>query len=144
MDNMEQDYEERPELDRYDLDQLDDEEQNELSMAGRMQVDEQLNREERMHQLGRRPGALMDEEDEDDEEILNQMRKDRLKKMREGGFDHGMHDSQEDPNNVLDFTDVRGPLFVWLKKQDVIKYVKRSFEQFLRHFKSEDDQYLYE
>jgi hypothetical protein len=42
--------------------------------------------------------------------------------MREGHMDQG---NEEDDQNVLDFEDVRGPLFVWLKKQDVMKYVKR-------------------
>jgi len=87
----------------------------------------------------------MDEEyDEDDEMLHNQMRQERLRMMREGGNDH-MQDSQGDNNeNVLDFEDVRGPLFVWLKKQEVIRYVKRQFEQFIRHFKTDDGIYSYE
>jgi DNA replication licensing factor MCM2 len=34
----------------------------------------------------------------------------------------------------LDFEDVRGPLFIWLKKPEVIKFVNRQFDQFLRRF----------
>jgi DNA replication licensing factor MCM2 len=144
MDDMERDYEARPELDRYDMEGLDEDDQRELSMTGRMQVDQQLNREERMQQIGRRPGALMHEEfDDEDEDMHNQIRQERLKMLREGGIDHGGPDSGDDPN-VLDFEDVRGPLFVWLKKQDVIRYVKRQFEQFIRHYKTDEGVYLYE
>jgi DNA replication licensing factor MCM2 len=128
LDNMEQDYEERPELDRYEEDGLDDDDQNELSLEGRMQVDKRLDQEARMRQLGRRPGALMDEEYEEDDEMLqNQIRQERMRMMREGAIDHGMGGGgdDQDEDNVLDFEDVRGPLFVWLKKQDVIRYVKR-------------------
>ena len=62
---------------------------------------------------------MEDEYDEDEEMLHNQMRQERLRMMREGGVDQGMQDSQE-ADNVLDFEDVRGPLFVWLKKQEVI------------------------
>ena len=144
MDNMEADYEANPLLDNYEAVGIDEDEQNELSMNQRMQVDERLDKEERLQKLGRRPGALMEDEyDEDDEMLHNQMRQERLRMMREGGVDQGMNDSQE-AENLLDYEDVRGPLFVWLKKQEVIRYVKRQFEQFIRHFKNEDGNYLYE
>lgn len=144
MDDMERDYEARPELDRYEMDGIDEDDQQELSMNERMNVDRRLDQEERMRQLGRRPGALIEEEfDEEDEVLHNQIRQERLRIMREGVVDQGAHDSQ-DEQNVLDFEDVRGPLFVWLKKQDVIRYVKRQFEQFIRHFKNEEGKYLYE
>jgi len=59
-----------------------------------MQVDERLDKEERLQKLGRRPGALMEEEYDEDEEMLhNQMRQERLRMMREGGVDQGMQDS---------------------------------------------------
>lgn len=39
---------------------------------------------------------------------------------------------------MLDFEDVKGPLSVWLKKADVIKFITRQFNQFLRNFKAQD------
>ena len=45
---------------------------------------------------------------------------------------------EEDMQNVLDFEDVKGPLSVWLKKADVIKFITRQFNQFLRNFKHPD------
>ena len=46
--------------------------------------------------------------------------------------------------NLLDMTDVRGPLQNWLKKPDVIKYISRQFNLFLRNFKTESGEFLYE
>ena len=81
------------------------------------------------------------EDDEEDELIQQQIRQERLRMMREGlGGDQGGGgggDDGDDPDgiaNALDFEDVRGPLFIWLKKPDVIKFVNRQFDQFLRRF----------
>lgn len=116
MDNMEADYEANPVLDNYENVGIDEDDQHELSMNQRMEVDQRLDQQDRLQKLGRRPGALIDEEyDEDDEMLHNQMRQERLRMMREGGPDQGMQDSQ-DNDAVLDLEDVRGPLFVWLKK----------------------------
>jgi DNA replication licensing factor MCM2 len=71
MDDMERDYEARPELDNYEMDGLDEDDQNELSMNQRMNVDKRLEQEDRLRQLGRRPGALMDEEFDEDDEVLH-------------------------------------------------------------------------
>jgi len=78
MDNMEQDYEARPELDMYEADGVDNLEQNELDLQGRMAAEVELDeRERRQMQMGqRRPRAFMDDEfDDDQDEILhNQLR----------------------------------------------------------------------
>ena len=88
MDDMEKDYEARPELDNYEMDGLDEDDQQELSMNARMNIDNRLEQEDRLRQLGRRPGALMDEEfDEEDEVLHNQIRQERLRMMREGVVD---------------------------------------------------------
>lgn len=67
---MEKDYEARPELDIYEAQGIDDlVGADELSQEGRMEVDRRLDQEERLRQnmQGRRPGALLDDEDEEDE-----------------------------------------------------------------------------
>ena len=48
MDDMERDYEANPILDNYEGVGLDEEDQNELSMNQRLQVDERLDQEERL------------------------------------------------------------------------------------------------
>lgn len=54
--------------------------------------------------------------------------------LREG--QGGGDDGDDDPNynDALDWEDVRGPLFIWLKKPEVIKFVQRQFDNFLRRF----------
>jgi len=48
MENMEDDYQVRPELDRYEARGIDDQiVQNELSMDARREIDEKLDREDR-------------------------------------------------------------------------------------------------
>lgn len=42
MEDFEKDYAERPELDRYDHEGIDDESHQELSMGQRIEIDEQL------------------------------------------------------------------------------------------------------
>ena len=148
MDNMEQDYEARPELDRYEADGLDDEQQMELSAQGRMAAEVELDeRERRQMAMGqRRPRAFLDDEfDDDQDELLhNQLRQERMQQMMRD-HDIGMEDSQADEmGNLLDFEDVKGPLSVWLKKPEVIKFVTRQFNQFLRNYKNENGNFVYE
>jgi DNA replication licensing factor MCM2 len=39
---------------------------------------------------------------------------------------------------------VKGPLSVWLKKPDVIRFINKQFNQFLRNFKNDTGTFLYE
>jgi hypothetical protein len=43
----------------------------------------------------------------------------------------GRHSESGDDNNALDFEEVKGPIQTWLKKPDVIKFIKRCFNNFL-------------
>jgi hypothetical protein len=46
--------------------------------------------------------------------------------------DMGGHiDSGDEANNALDFEEVKGPIQTWLKKPEVIKFIKRCFNNFL-------------
>lgn len=69
---MDRDYEHRPELDRYDAQGIDDQLQQELSLDGRAQAEEELNQQDRYRAAGRRPNAFManDDDFEDEEEVL--------------------------------------------------------------------------
>jgi len=58
---------------------------------------------------GRRPGALIDDEFEDEQDdINNQIRQERMRMMREGRYDDQPVDEDEDMNKYLDMEDVRG------------------------------------
>jgi hypothetical protein len=109
---MENDYQQRPELDHYeDVGLNDDDNMIELDMNQRRDIDMQLDREElqRRAMQGRRPGALIDDEFEDEQDdINNQIRQERMRMMREGRYDDQAADEDEDMNKYLDMEDVRG------------------------------------
>ena len=67
---MEADYNQVAQLDQYDDVGIDNEGQEELSVNERNEVDRRLAQEDRMraNMQGRRPGAFMDDEFENDEE----------------------------------------------------------------------------
>lgn len=62
--------------------------------------------------------------------------------MRDG--DANSQGDEDEMQKLLDFEDVKGPLSVWLKKPDVIKFVTRQFNQFLRNFKNDTGSFVYE
>ena len=141
---MEDDYQARPELDQYDDAGIDDNrDQEELSMNQRLDIDQRLDQQERMRaaMTGRRAAALMDDEYEDDEEMMNnEMRQERMRMMRESGQDGAQNgEGDGDVADVLDFDEVQGPLNLWLQKTDVIKWISRQFNNFLRNFKNDTE-----
>ena len=82
MENMEKDYEAKPELDRYESEGIDDEgDQAELGYQQRREIERQMDQEARMRaQKGRRAGAFMDDEEySEDDEIARQMRLERMR-----------------------------------------------------------------
>jgi hypothetical protein len=46
--------------------------------------------------------------------------------------------------DVLDFEDVKGKLSLWVQKPDVIRWIRKIFTSFLRSFKDESGQHVYE
>lgn len=50
----------------------------------------------------------------------------------------------EEMEGVIDYEDVKGKLSLWVQKPDVIKFIRKSFNQFLRQFKDERGEYVYE
>jgi hypothetical protein len=87
--------------------------------------------------MGRRPGAMLAEDDDEDmdEHEMNEMRRRRMREMREGDlYDDNVdrNQDQEDFGNFVDFDDVKGPVSTWLRKPEVHKFIQRSFDQFLR------------
>jgi len=71
------------------------------------------------------------------------MRQERLRIMMRDG-DANSQGDEDEMQKLLDFEDVKGPLSVWLKKPDVIKFVTRQFNQFLRNFKNDTGSFVYE
>ena len=47
-------------------------------------------------------------------------------------------------NGALDLEDVRGNLSAWLQREEVVKWIKRHFSNFLRDFLDESGANVYE
>jgi len=45
---------------------------------------------------------------------------------------------------MLDFEDVKGPLSSWLRKGDVIRFITKQFNSFLRNFRDDSQNFVYE
>lgn len=74
-----------------------------------------------------------------DEMIQRQMRAEKLRMMREGDFE-----DDEDLNTNLDYEDVKGKVSIWVQKPEVIKWIRRIFNNFLRSFRDEQGTVVYE
>lgn len=76
-----------------------------------------------------------------DEMVQRQMRLERQRMAREGA-DYEEEDA--DMNTGLDYEDVKGKVSVWVQKPDVMRWIRRIFSQFLRTFRSELEEVVYE
>ena len=139
MDNMEADYVAKPGMDAYDDDQIDDNEQRELSYEARQEVDRRLNQEDRLREMantGRRvPGAFAEDIDIDDdhEEMQARLRQDRFRMMREEAKGDGMDNvDMDDQEAAVDYDDSKGPIQNWLRQPSVVKWIIKQFSNFLK------------
>lgn len=105
-----------------------------------MEVDRRLDQEDRMRKQGRVPTVFMEgSEYSADEMIQRQMRAEKLKMQREGDYE-----DDQDLNTNLDYEDVKGKVSIWVQKPDVIKWIRKIFNQFLRTFRDDQQQVVYE
>ena len=87
----------------------------------------------------------MDEYEDDDEMLSRQLRQEKMRQMLRNDQEDGIGSEDGDNlQNVLDFEDVKGPLSIWLKKSDVVKFIQRQFNQFLRNYRNETGSIVYE
>jgi hypothetical protein len=59
-----------------------------------------------------------------------------MRMLKEGmGVDMGDDDDQEmDP---VDYEDIKGKLSIWLRKGEIIRWIKKMFTNFIRSYKDE-------
>lgn len=98
-----------------------------------------MDRNKRVFNNRRMPGALLDEEMNeysDDHQLARQIKEERMRMLKEGmGVDMGDDDDQEmDP---VDYEDIKGKLSIWLRKGEIIKWIKKMFTNFIRSYKDE-------
>ena len=81
----------------------------------------------------------------DDNRLDRQMMNERNKMFQNP---HGLGEmggeGDEEMDNVLDHEDVKGKLSLWVQKQDVIRWIKKTFTNFLRTFQDENGQHVNE
>ena len=144
MKDMEKDYVPIKELDEYEEQGLDEEEYSEIAVEERKKAEKELDDRDnkKMQKKGRVPMALLDEMDEisEDQENLKNRMKQRMK------FVAGTEDEAEykDTSEFLNRTDVKGKLSEWLKEPHVQRYIQISFSKFLKNFKDENGNNVYE
>jgi hypothetical protein len=85
-----------------------------------------------------------DNEFSEDELLGRQIRQEnmRIMRQREGGDMIG--DDDQDMDNVLDLEEAKGKLSIWVSKPDVIKFIRKIFSTFLRAYKDENGNHVYE
>ena len=116
----------------------------ELDARERRQVDRLLNAKDgdRNAHKGRMPSAMYGEsgsDDDDAERIAREMRRTRMNQQ---------HEMQEAGNEEEDYMDMgdnqKGRISEWLKEKKTINFIRNSFGKFLRHFKDESGNEVYE
>ncbi|CDW86911.1 mcm2 3 5 family protein [Stylonychia lemnae] len=142
LENMENDYNANPELDRYEEEGIDDEQQEELDQFQRRQIEKELLQQERLMQIDQQnlkkrvPAAFMDtdmnedmanEEDEESQQVKRKQNMQRLKQL-----------------DILDFEDVRGKISTWIQRPEVVLWIRKNFSHFLRTYKDENQVNVYE
>ena len=143
------DYEAKPELDKYESEGLDDEgDHDEIDYQARRELERKMDQEAKLRaHKGRRAGAFMnDDEYSETDELARQMRYQRMREMRQGGdqdqADEG--DDQDMVQDVIDYEEVKGQLSQWVQRQEVVRWIRKSFTNFLRTFKDENGVSVYE
>ena len=144
MKDMEKDYVPIKELDEYEEQGLDEEEYSQMAYEERKKAEKSLDERDKNKFIksGRVPLALMEELDEysEEENLKNRLRKQKMK------FTSGAEDDSEykDTTEFLNRTDVKGKLSDWLNEPHVIRYIQISFNKFIKNFKDENGNNIYE
>lgn len=143
------DYRAIPELDKYDTDQLDDEDYDSMDARSRQDVERMLRKRdlETSRATGRVPAALMSESEPDEEEAP------RKKKRIAGGTDDEQSetDGAQTPNQAVveeegayvNLDDHHGALEEYLSQDAPRREVRRRFRQFLSDFRDGNGHLFY-
>ncbi len=144
MENMEQDYNQIPALDKYEDTPADAEQVEPMTIADRKEVDIVLNERdlEKARDNKRLPAAIFEglEEssgDEDAHRLIKERQRKRQHEIEEMGVDDGS-------DMLLDMEDIKGRTSDWLMQDRTQKWIKRNFNIFLRSYKDDSGNCVYE
>lgn len=130
---------------RYEGDYIDDEDQEELDMAARRQLEARLNRRDRELERRRRmPAAfLQDDDDEGNIDLARQPRR-RRHHYDEDREDMDMIDDALEELSLEELTDVKAAnLTEWVTRPEVLRSIYREFKAFLTEYTDEAGQSVY-
>ena len=65
-----------------------------------------------------------------------------MKARREEDYEE--RGADEDMDDVLDYEDVKGKVGNWVQRKEVVLWIRRMFDNFLRTFKEENGVHTYE
>jgi DNA replication licensing factor MCM2 len=143
IENMEDDYQQKPELDKYESEGLDDDgDHANLNYEERRELEKRMDLEARAKaQRGRRAGAFMDDDEYSEaDDVARQMRLERMRQQNNRG-DEDMGGTGGDDldmvQDVIDYEEVKGALSQWVQRPEVVRWIRKSFSNFLRNFKDE-------
>ena len=144
-ENMEEDYKPIKALDKYEVAEADNQQVEPMSLEDRKEVDKMLN--ERDHDQTKNnkriPAALYEfdehSDDEDEHRLLLRERQRRKQREAEGGVL-----VEDDGDLILDMEDIKGRTADWLQQPRAKQWIKRNFDTFLRSYKDETGNSVYE
>lgn len=138
MDNAASDYKAQPELDEYDVDDIDDADISPMNMQDRRGVDQLLNERDRRMGRGRRqfiPHQLMDQDDDIPMRLLEQQQQQII--------DDEFQQQEQQQENLVNLEDFDGPLREWLDEDRVRREIKNRFKNFLTSFSDTSGMAIY-
>ena len=139
------DYLPKPELDRYENEGIDDEEQEIIDAETRRQAERAMDQQNRIMQRTtvRQAAAFMSDGEYSDVNVPNRRGQ---QQMIGGNFSDGGDfdlNGQNDLQDINDYGENRENLGQWLKKPEVVNFIRKKFSQFLRTF-SDNGEHTYE
>ena len=138
-ENIEKDYEEIPELDKYEEYGIDEQEYAKMPLEERRKIDKVLEERDRRRGRGRQVGgrvlgSMINALDELDDEVEEAYRIKR-KKMMAFGQPGLIEEEYQEITQLLDNKDIKGNEGAWLQEERTIRYIREDFKKFCKKFK---------
>ena len=142
-DNAENDYRPIEALDKYDEEEFDEQEYENMSPEERKRVEKILDERRRRTQFGSRVPAALLEEMENDDEVEQAMRRKRRRMMvfADPVLTEDQYKNFE--NMLLNQEEIKGSEQEWLQRKQTIKFIRAAFTKFIKSYK-EDGKSIYE
>jgi len=138
-ETLEKDYERIEKLDNYEGgEHMDDTKYQGMSHGQRMRAEFELRKRDRKSDASgvRRPQALADDDEEDEEYQRPIVRRRIAKEPVDGADEDEERDSDEEVDEGVNLDESNGPLHLWVMQDAVTREIRRQFRKFMREYKS--------